>query len=78
MYAVYQAGSSSTLRRITAGVCVPWYPNPIMETATVLRDARARSSAIVSASVAGSGRSRVPCQRITSGIAASISSSIES
>ena len=24
VYAVYQAGFSSTLRRITAGVCVPW------------------------------------------------------
>ena len=24
VYAVYQAGFSSTLRRIAAGVCVPW------------------------------------------------------
>ncbi len=78
VYAVYQAGFSSTLRRITAGVCVPWYPRPIMDTATVLRAARARSSARASCSLAGSGRSRVPCQRITSGIAASISSSIDS
>ena len=48
-----------------------------METATVLRAASARSSASTSASLAGGGRSSVPCQRITSGIAASISSSTE-
>jgi hypothetical protein len=44
---------------------------------TVLRDAMSRSSAIVSSSVAAAGRPRVPCQRIASGMAASISSSSE-
>jgi hypothetical protein len=48
-----------------------------METASVLRSARSRSSAMTSGSVAAGGRSSVPCHRITSGMAASISSSIE-
>ena len=30
-YAVYQEGFSSTFRWMTAGVTVPWYPNPIIE-----------------------------------------------
>jgi hypothetical protein len=42
---------------------------------TVLRPAIARSSAIASCSDAAGGRSSVPCQRITSGTAASISAS---
>ena len=41
----------------------------------MLRAAIARSSAIVSSSEAAAGRSSDPCQRITSGIAASISAS---
>ena len=49
----------------------------IMLTATVLRSASARSSASTSASEAAGGRSSVPCQRMTSGMAASIRSSTE-
>ena len=74
---MYQAGFSSTLRRITPGVCVPLYPNPIMGTVTVLRAASARSSASACVSVAAGGRSRAAVARIASGTAASARSSRE-
>ena len=56
VYAVYQAGDSSTLRRITPGVWVPEYPAPISEVTTWLRSARARRAASTSGSEPAAGR----------------------
>ncbi len=44
VYAVYQAGLSRTLRRMTPGVTVPEYPRPIIGSAATLEDASRRSS----------------------------------
>jgi hypothetical protein len=67
---VYQAGFSSTLRWITAGTWVPWYPSPIIEVSTVLRPAIARSSATTSGSLIPGPRARASSRRIEAGTAA--------
>jgi len=69
VYAVYQAGLSMTLRRITAGVVgVVVSPARIIERATVLRAARARSSRDDLLG-RGSGKVEALGQRIVSGTA---------
>ncbi len=53
VYAVYHAGFSSTLRWMTGGVMVSWYPSPISDVYTSLRSASRRSLARASPSLAG-------------------------
>src|SRR5665648_509040 len=77
VYDVYQPGFSSTLRRITAGVWVPWYPSPIIEVTTVLRSAMACRAASTSASLRAGGRSSGRAVRIVAGTAWSIRASRE-
>ena len=73
---MYQAGFSSTRRRMTAGVSVAWYPMPIMGAATSLRDASIRNSVNTSDSEQGSGR-RNRSSPIPGGRTAATSSSSE-
>jgi hypothetical protein len=75
---VYQLGSSITLRRMTAGVTVGWYPRPIIATPGLLRAALARSRAMTSGSDTASGRSSSAVLRMPAGTAAAISASSES
>ena len=72
---MYQAGFSSTLRRMTPGTWVPWYPWPISEVKTWLRSASARSRAMASGSVMASSSSSGLSSRIDAGTAWSSSSS---
>ena len=72
---MYQAGFSSTLRRITPGVWVPWYPCPMSEVKTWLRSASERSRAMASGSVRASSTSSGLSSRIEAGTAWSSRSS---
>ena len=64
VYAVYHDGSSSTLRWMTGGVTVPWYPRPISEGTTRLRSARPRRAAVVADSPSAAGSARGASDRI--------------
>ena len=75
VYAVYHDGSSSTLRWMTGGVTVPWYPRPMSEGTTRLRSARPRRAAVVADSPSGAGSARGAPDRIVVGTAAVVSSS---
>ena len=76
VYAVYQPGSSSTLRRIDRrGDACRSSRARSSRSSTRLRPASSRSSASTSCSVAGGGRASGPSSRIEAGIAASVSAS---
>jgi len=77
VYAVYHAGLSSTLRRITGGVIVSEYPIPIRETSGRFRAASSSSSASASRSVQASGSARGASSRIVAGTVAATSWSSE-
>ncbi len=75
---MYHDGSSSTLRRMTAGVTVPEYPRPIIGTSAVLRAASAAKALRTSTSLMACGRSSGLPARIWSGRAAYSRSSMVS
>ncbi len=67
VYAVYHAGSSSTLRRITAGRWVSVYPMPMRLVRGRFRSASRRSAAITAGSDRAGGRSNGVSDRIEAG-----------